>query len=224
MGEKPDSFRMWTWGRIKMLIFRGEWKIKSRRVNDGKSRVKKAFFIGGDALAVAIDSESAFLRSFLLPLISSFYSFSASALHSLRKPAFTLKPVHSPCLSSSTSFPFLTAWLSSLLNVLLSGIHLYNHLFTIEFSDKILLRFADTVKLTLFFFQIIHHCSIYFLYSSVYFFVVSYSSLLLSSFPLPRFFSVFFLFLYWHAVIKIKVTKIAYKIQRIINVDKIKET
>lgn len=89
-----------------MLIFHGEWKIKSRRVNDGKSRGKKAFFIGGDALAVAIDSESAFLRSFLLPLISSFYSFSASALRSLRKPAFTLKPVHSPCLSSSTSFPF----------------------------------------------------------------------------------------------------------------------
>ncbi|CAE1306405.1 unnamed protein product [Acanthosepion pharaonis] len=150
-----------------MLIFHGEWKIKSRRVNDGKSRGKKAFFIGGDALAVAIDSESAFLRSFLLPLISSFYSFSASALRSLRKPAFTLKPVHSPCLSSSTSFPFFDCLIV---------------------NDKILLRFADTVKLTLFFFQIIHHCSIYFLYSSVYFFVVSYSSLLFSSFPVPRFF------------------------------------
>lgn len=207
-----------------MLIFHGEWKIKSRRVNDGKSRVKKAFFIGGDAFAVAIDSESAFLRSFLLPLISSFYSFSASALRSLRKPAFTLKPVHSPCLSSSTSFPFLTAWLSSLLYVLLSGIRLYNHLFTIEFSDKILLRFADTVKLTLFFFQIIHHCSIYFLYSSVYFFVVSYSSLLLSSFPVPRFFFSVFLISLLTCSHQDKDNKNSIKIQRIINADKIKET
>ena len=69
----------------------------------------------------------------------------------------------------------------------------HNHLFTIEFSDKVLLRFAHAVKLTLFFFQIILHCSIYFVYLSVYFFVISHSSFRLSCSP-PPCFSFFFFF------------------------------